>query len=152
MLLKIGKYFPVKSSRKQSFMKYNLFIYWPLQYGFSLLIFNFKFLGFDVFCKSKVFFISRICCRLVKFLDSSWYEIKRNVDQPWVLGIWITILFLFPRLPYLPSLILVFRSLFAALALFQLINRSSYRFTVLTKRDASLYNFRTNTALYVIGI
>ena len=37
----------------------------------------FKFLAFWFFSKSKFFFISRICCRSVKFLNS-------NIYQPWV--------------------------------------------------------------------
>ena len=36
------------------------------------------------FAKSKFIFISRICCRSLKFWNSNGYEIKTNIDQLWV--------------------------------------------------------------------
>ena len=49
----------------------------------SMLKFNFQIFSiFFFFSKAKFFFISRIYCKSVKFLNSNWYRIKASIDRP----------------------------------------------------------------------
>ena len=84
MLLQIGfvEKKKAKSWRKRIFLSIEHFSLIPL-YGYLI----FKILVFGFFFKAKSFFISRIYCRLVKFLNTNRHRPVLTLE------IWITIFF-----------------------------------------------------------
>ena len=51
-----------------------------------IAIYSSSFEYFGLFAKAKFFFVSRIYCRSAQLLNRNGYQIKTNMDQPWVLG------------------------------------------------------------------